>query len=101
MNDLVMLTAAKAPALVAVAGDRAVYRFLEFFTAQIRTRQASVRTVGAFFACLKDRRVPRLQLLAQSMCRLRRGAQTPPLRPDHQAAPRGHSVLAQIRKAWR
>lgn len=40
-----------APALVAASGDRAAYRFLEFFTAQIRnpqTRRAYARAVGDF-----------------------------------------------------
>jgi hypothetical protein len=42
MNQLVAFTD-RAPALVAAAGERASYRFLEFFTAQIRnpnTRRA-------------------------------------------------------------
>ena len=57
MNQLVALAAAKAPALISAAGDRAAYRFLEFFTAQIRnphTRRAYVRAVGAFCACLEE-----------------------------------------------
>jgi site-specific recombinase XerD len=40
-----------APALVAASGDRASYRFLEFFAAQIRnqhTRKAYARAVGGF-----------------------------------------------------
>ena len=43
--------ATMAPALVAASGDRAAYRFLEFFTAQIRnlhTRRAYARAVGDF-----------------------------------------------------
>ena len=47
-----------APALVAAAGERASYRFLEFFTAQIRnphTRRAYVRAVADFCAWLEDR----------------------------------------------
>jgi hypothetical protein len=42
MNQLVAITD-RTPALVAAAGDRASYRFFEFFTAQIRnpnTRRA-------------------------------------------------------------
>jgi len=45
MNQLVAFTN-RAPALVAAAGARASYRFLEFFTAQIRnpnTRRAPMR----------------------------------------------------------
>ncbi|GAA0241535.1 Tyrosine recombinase XerC [Methylorubrum aminovorans] len=52
---------APAPALVAAAGERAAYRFLEFFTAQIRnpnTRRAYVRAVGAFCAWLDGRGLP-------------------------------------------
>ena len=55
MNQLVTLNSLPAPALIAAAGDRAAYRFLEFFTAQIRnpnTRRAYVRAVGDFCAWL-------------------------------------------------
>ena len=48
----------RAPALVAAAGERASYRFLEFFTAQIRnphTRRAYVRAVGDLCAWLEGR----------------------------------------------
>ena len=36
MNQLVPILADRAPAVVAAAGERASYRFLEFFTANIR-----------------------------------------------------------------
>jgi hypothetical protein len=42
----------RAPALVAAAGERASYRFFEFFTAQIRnphTRRAYARAAVEFF----------------------------------------------------
>lgn len=55
MNQLVRLASHPAPALVAAAGERAAYRFLEFFTAQIRnphTRRAYARAVGEFCAWL-------------------------------------------------
>ena len=55
------LVGREAPDLVAAAGDRAAYRFLEFFTAQIRnphTRRAYVRAVSAFCAWLEARGVP-------------------------------------------
>src|SRR3954471_2626147 len=61
MTQLVTLAAAKPPTLIIAAGDRAAYRFLEFFTAQIRnphTRRAYVRTVGAFCAWLEAHGVP-------------------------------------------
>ena len=55
------LLSPRAAALVAAAGDRAAYRFLEFFTAQIRnphTRRAYVRAVGEFCAWLEDKGLP-------------------------------------------
>src|SRR5215211_2085123 len=61
MNQLATLASFPAAALVAAAGDRAAYRFLEFFTAQIRnpnTRRAYVRAVGAFCAWLEAYGVP-------------------------------------------
>lgn len=61
MNQLVALTGIPAPALVAAAGDRAAYRFLEFFTAQIRnphTRRAYTRAVSEFCRWLDDRGIP-------------------------------------------
>ena len=36
MTQLVTLAAFSAPPLITAAGDRAAYRFLEFFTAQTR-----------------------------------------------------------------
>ena len=53
MNQLATLPATQTPTLITAAGDRAAYRFLEFFTAQIRnphTRRAYVRAIGAFCA---------------------------------------------------
>lgn len=61
MNQLVTLAGSHAPALVAAAGDRAAYRFLEFFTAQIRnphTRRAYARAVGEFCAWLESQGLP-------------------------------------------
>jgi integrase/recombinase XerD len=61
MNQLATLSATQTPTLIAAAGDRATYRFLEFFTAQIRnphTRRAYVRAVGAFCAWLEAHGVP-------------------------------------------
>ncbi len=48
----------QASALIAAAGDRAAYRFLEFFTARIRnphTRRSYGRAVGDFCAWLEAR----------------------------------------------
>ena len=52
MNQLAPITAAHAPALIAASGPRASYRFLEFFTANIRnphTRRAYARAAVEFF----------------------------------------------------
>lgn len=57
MNQIVP-AAAMAPALIAASGERAAYRFLEFFTAQIRnanTRRAYAHSVGAFCRWLEAR----------------------------------------------
>jgi site-specific recombinase XerD len=62
MNQLVALTD-RTPALVAAAGPRASYRFLEFFTANIRnphTRRAYARAAVEFFDRLAARGVTRL-----------------------------------------
>ena len=52
MNQLAPVILSRAPALVVAAGRRASYRFLEFFTAQIRnphTRRAYARAATEFF----------------------------------------------------
>jgi site-specific recombinase XerD len=52
MNPLAPITTSRAPALIAASGERASYRFLEFFTAQIRnahTRRAYARAANEFF----------------------------------------------------
>ena len=64
MNQIAPLaTRQHAPALVAVAGERASYRFLEFFTANIRnphTRRAHARAAGEFFDWLEAHGVTQL-----------------------------------------
>ena len=63
MNQLAPFGADRAPALVAAAGARASYRFLEFFTAQTRnphTRRAYARAATEFFAWLEARGVTQL-----------------------------------------
>ncbi len=62
MTAIVPATA-MAPALIAASGDRAAYRFLEFFTAQLRTsrtRKAYAKAVGHFlrWANVSVRSVP-------------------------------------------
>ena len=49
MNQLAPITTTYAPALIAATGPRASYRFLEFFTAKIRTaptRRGYARAAG-------------------------------------------------------
>lgn len=62
MNQLTRISATTAlPALIAVAGDRARTRFLEFFAANIRnphTRRAYGRAVAEFLAWCDHNRVP-------------------------------------------
>ena len=62
VNQLVAFTAAsQLPAPIVAAGERAAYRFLEFFTAQIRnpnTRRAYARAVPGFLAWLEAAGVP-------------------------------------------
>ena len=63
MNQLVPVIVSGAPALVAIAGERASYRFLEFFTAKIRnphTRRAYVRAATEFFDWLEAKGVTQL-----------------------------------------
>jgi len=48
------------PALIANAGDQAGWRYVEFFTANIRnpnTRRAYARACATFFAWCEDRRL--------------------------------------------
>ena len=53
MNQLAVITPAQLPALIAASGDRAGWRFMEFFTAAIcnpNTRRAYARDVRGFLA---------------------------------------------------
>ena len=57
MSDLAALPSPTVPVLVAVSGERAGLRFLEFFTSNIRnahTRRAYGQAVGAFLAWCED-----------------------------------------------
>ena len=63
MNHIIPLTASHAPALIAAVGERASYRFLEFFTSNIRnphTRRAYARAAVEFFDWLSARGVREL-----------------------------------------
>lgn len=67
MSQLVVLRDLPAPAIVAAAGERAAYRFLEFFTAQIRnphTRRAYARAVGEFCAWLDRYGLPSIMAVS-------------------------------------
>jgi site-specific recombinase XerD len=62
MNEIVPFTF-RPPALVAISGQRALYRFLEFFTAQIRnphTRRAYARAAAEFFDWLEAKGVTQI-----------------------------------------
>jgi site-specific recombinase XerD len=63
MNQLVLPVADRGPAVIAAAGARASYRFVEFFTANIRnphTRRAYARAAAEFFDWLAARGVREL-----------------------------------------
>src|ERR671928_552459 len=67
MNQLVALSHSPIPSLVQAFGECAAYRFLEFFTAQIRnahTRRAYGRAVSDFLAFCGGNGVPALQEIA-------------------------------------
>ncbi len=67
MNQLAPITTTYAPALVAATGPRASYRFLEFFTANIRnahTRRACTRAATEFFDWLAAKGVTQLDEIA-------------------------------------
>lgn len=52
------------PASIVAAGQRAAYRFVEFFTAQIRnpnTRRAYVKAVRDFCGWLQERGIPSIE----------------------------------------
>ena len=63
MNQLAPVIAARVPAFIAASGARASYRFLEFFTAQIRnphTHRAYARAAAEFFDWLEAKGVTQL-----------------------------------------
>jgi site-specific recombinase XerD len=66
VNRLVPIIADRVPALIAAVGERASYRFLEFFTANIRnphTRRAYARAAVEFFDWLEARGVTQLRAI--------------------------------------
>jgi site-specific recombinase XerD len=61
MKQLVVSPERHAPAIISIAGKHAAYRFLEFFTVQIRnpnTRRAYIRSVGEFCSWIEERGIP-------------------------------------------
>jgi site-specific recombinase XerD len=63
VNQLAPITATHAPALIAASGEKAAYRFLEFFTVNIRnphTRRAYARAAVEFFDWLAAKGVMQL-----------------------------------------
>ena len=59
--DVTNLVIIRLPKLIAASGDRAAYRFLEFFTAQIRnphTRRAYAKAAGDFCEWIEARGLP-------------------------------------------
>jgi hypothetical protein len=64
MNPLAPVASAQLPALVAASGERAAWRFLEFFTAAIRnpyTPRAYARDVRVFMSWCTDAGIPLVQ----------------------------------------
>ena len=94
MNQLAPITTLYAPAIITAAGPRASYRFLEFFTANIRnphTRRAYARAAVEFFDWLAAHGVTQLtadrkracrRLLVENSCKRRA-----PRRPRNCASP--------------
>lgn len=99
MTQLVTIAADRVPALVTAAGDLAAYRFLEFFTAQIRnpnTRRAYVRAVGAFLTWLEAQGVPSIAEASS----LHVAAYVEQLTRSNQSAPTVKQQLAAIRRLF-
>src|SRR5271157_4508183 len=91
MNQLIVFTD-RAPSLIATSGPRASYRFLEFFTAQIRnphTRRAYLRAATEFFDWLAAKGVTQLAAIESvhvatyiEQLQQARSAPTAKLRPE-------------------
>src|ERR1700693_5202474 len=80
------------PALIAGAGDAAGWRYVEFFTANIRnpnTRRAYARACGRFFAWCEERGLTIRPFDIAIYCHLYRDAPANPLKARREAAARG------------
>jgi hypothetical protein len=53
VNQLVPITE-RTPALIAAAGNRASYRFFEFFAAQIRSQNSGARRTNAATSSIRS-----------------------------------------------
>ena len=94
------LAASGAPALIAAVGERASYRFLEFFTANIRnphTRRAYARAAVEFFDWLEARGVTRAHGDRERACRrLYRAVAEGALRADRETALGGVAAFVRL-----
>ncbi len=95
MNQLVPTLSARTPAIIAAVGARASYRFLEFFTAQIRnphTRRAYARAATEFFDWLEARGVTQITAIesVHVAAPARTAAARPRGRPELEAAWQGY-----------
>ena len=100
MNQLVPIIADRAPALIAAVGERASYRFFEFFTANIRnphTRRAYARAAVEFFDWLEARGVTQHHGRRERACRrLYRAVAEGALRADREAALGGVAAFVRL-----
>jgi hypothetical protein len=99
LNQLVPLVPAHAPAVIAASGPRASYRFLEFFTANIRNahtrRRLCARGDGVFQLAGGEGRDAARRHRERSRRDLHRGIVTRSIRADREAAPRRAAPPAQ------
>jgi hypothetical protein len=82
------------PALIADAGDPAAWRYVDFFTANIRnpnTRRAYARACSRFFAWCEDRGLTLTTDPAVRCRHLYRGAPADPFAAGREAAARGRA----------
>ena len=99
MNVLVPISDRCVSPIIQAAGGRAVYRFLELFTAQIRnpnTHRAYVRAVGAFLTWLEAQGVASIAAVSS----LHVAAYVEQLTRSEQSAPTVKQQLAAIRRLF-
>jgi integrase len=98
------ITASHAPALIATSGPRASYRFLEFFTAQIRnphTRRAYTRAAAEFFDWLEAKGVTQLAAIESVHVATYIEQLSPDaIRTDREAAPGRVTSLVRLDGHW-